>query len=380
MHNTSIGHGTIAGLVEPLSGGRVALEGLSGRMPHSLRVQRVELHDADGAWLVIENAALEWSPLSLLHHRVDVTSFAAGRVHLIRLPSEEGDGGSNPAIDVRDLRIARLDTDAAVSRTPVSLEVRGSLRYASLEEWNADLAANRFDASGLYRVRASSDRGLLAGAADIEEPPAGLLAGLLGLNDIGAIEVHATGSGPREANAVRVTLTAGSMRASGNGVINMIARTGEIDFTAEAPEMALRPDLAWQSLSAEGQLQGAFDAPTVDANLRVRNLRAQGVAAEGVTASISGQAGAIDVSASLTGFRLPGSEPDVFARAPISARGTLNLQSPARAFSVSLSHPLMSVEAHGTAGDARRVQARVLVPRLAPSRNAVASISKATPI
>jgi translocation and assembly module TamB len=366
--NTAIGHRTVAALVEPLTGGRVAVEGLSGQIPYALRIRRLELRDATGPWLIIDNAAVEGSPFSLLlRNRADISRFAADRVHLIRLPAEEGGGRSSSlAVDVRELQIARLETDAAVSRTPASLELRGSIRYASLEEWNADLTANRLDARGLYRVRASLDDGAFTGAADIEEPPAGLLAGLLGLNDIGAIELHAMGSGPREANAVRVTLSAGPMRASAGGVIDLIARTGEIDFMAEAPEMALRPDLAWQSLSAEGHLRGALDGPAVDADLDLRNLRAQAVAVAAATANVSGQTGALDFSASLTGLRLPGSEPDLFARAPISARGTLDLQSPARRFSVSLSHPLLSMDAQGTAGAARRAQAHVVVPRLAP--------------
>src|SRR6185503_16688391 len=178
--------------------------------------------------------------------------------------------------------------------------------------------------------------------------------------------VHATGSGPREANAVRLTVTAGPMRASGEGLINVVARTAEIDFMAQAPEMDLRPDLGWQSLSAEGHLQGALDAPTVNADLDVRAFRAQEFRIEGVTANVSGQTGNLDFSGSLTGFRLPGSEPDLFARAPIAAKGTIELRTPARTFTVSLIHPLLSIEAQGTAGEARRVQASISAPRLAP--------------
>jgi translocation and assembly module TamB len=366
--NTAIGHRTIAALVRPLTGGRVAVEGLSGQIPYSLRIQRVELRDADGPWLVIDNAALDGSPLSLLlRNRLDLSRFAADRVLVIRFPAEDGGGRrSSLAVDVRELQVARLETDAAVSRTPASVQLRGSLRYASLEEWTADLTADRLDASGTYRVRASLDDGTFTGAADIMEPPAGLLAGLLGLNDIGAIELHAMGSGPREANAVRATLSAGPMRASAGGVIDLIARTGEIDFMAEAPEMALGPDLAWQSLSIEGQLRGALDTPAVNADLDARNLRVRRMAVLGMTANVSDRTGTLDLSASLSGFRLPGSEPGLFAQAPISARGTIDLQNPARPFSVSLSHPLLSVEAQGTAGDQRRAQAHVVLPRLAP--------------
>jgi translocation and assembly module TamB len=113
-------------------------------------------------------------------------------------------------------------------------------------------------------------------------------------------------------------------------------------------------------------MRGSFETPDVNANLDVRNLRVQDVNVEGVTANVTGRAGNVGFNASLAGLRLPGSEPDMFARAPITARGTIELQTPARTFAVSLSHPLMSVEAQGTAGDVKRTQASISVPRLAP--------------
>jgi translocation and assembly module TamB len=232
--------------------------------------------------------------------------------------------------------------------------------------FNIDLVANRVDANGLYRARLSLADGVLTGAADIEEPPAGLLAGLLGLNDVGPIEAHLTGSGPRDANAIELTLTAGPLRASGRGIVNLIARTVQLDFSATAPDMALRPDLAWQSLAAEGQLRGSFDTPDVNAMLDVRNLRVRNVSVDGVTSNVTGRTGNLNFNASLAGLRLPGAEPDMFARTSILARGTIDLRTPARPFTVSLSHPLLTIDARGSAGATTSMQANISVPRLAP--------------
>ena len=365
--NTGIGHRTVAALIEPLSGGTVSVQGLSGRIPYSLRAQRVELRDDDGAWLVIEDAIIDWSPFALLWNRADVDRFEARHVQILRLPLEDDEPSDTSfAVDVRALSIALLETTAEISKTPARVALQGAVRYESLDAWSTNLVASRLDASGVYRARASLADGVLTGTADIEEPPAGLVAGLLGLNDVGPIEVHVTGSGPRNANAIALTLVAGPLRASGQGLIDLIARTAQLDFSAEAPEMALRPDLAWQSLAAEGQLRGSFDTPDVNANLNVQNLRIQTVSVDGVTASVTGRTGNVGFDASLVGLRLPGSEPDMFARAPISARGTIEVRTPARPFSVSLSHPLLNVEATGTAGDARHTQATITVPRLAP--------------
>jgi len=128
----------------------------------------------------------------------------------------------------------------------------------------------------------------------------------------------------------------------------------------------LRPDLSWQSLSARGQVRGSFDAPDVNASLDVRNLRAQDVNIEGLTGTIAGQSGALAFDGSVSGLRLPGSDPDVFARAPIATRGTVNLGMNPRPFSISLSHPMLGIEAQGTAGDMEHAEATITVPRLAP--------------
>ena len=365
--NTGPGRRIVASLVGSLSDNRVTIIGLSGSIPYSLRAERVEVRDDEGLWLVAENIALDWSPFAALRNRVDVSRVEADRVAVLRIPADDSDdGGSNPAIDVRALRIARLETTAEVSKTAAAVAAQGSVRYASLDDWAADLTANRLDAMGSYQARASLENGVLTGTADIQEPPAGLLAGLLGLNDIGAIEAHVTGSGPRDANAVRLTLVAGPLRVSGDGTINLIARTAEVNFSATAPEMELRPDLAWQSLSAQGQVRGSFDAPDISASLDIRTLRAQDIDIAGVTATITGQTGDLAFDGSIAGLRLPGSDPDLFARAPIAVRGRVGLQMPARPFSISLSHPLLGIDAQGTAGDMEHAEATITVPRLTP--------------
>ena len=365
--NTGVGQRSIAGLVEPLSGGRISVEGLSGQIPYSLRAERVQIRDGDGPWLVIEDATVDWSPFALLWNRADIDRFEARHVQVLRLPNEDEEESDTAfAVDVRALRIELLETSAEVSRTPARLTIQGAARYESLDAWSTDLVVNRLDAGGLYRARASLTDGVLTGTADIEEPSAGFLAGLLGLSDVGPIAAHVTGNGPRNANAVALTLSAGPLRAEGRGVIDLVGRTAQLDFSAEAPEMALRPDLVWRSLSAQGQLRGSFDAPDVNANLDFRNLRVRDASADSVTATVTGSAGNLDFNGSVAGLRVPGSDPDVFADAPISIRGTTELRNASRPFTLSMTHPLLSIDALGTAGEVRRAQATITVPRLAP--------------
>jgi len=192
LANTGAGHRTIASLIEPLSGGKVHVEGLSGRVPNLLHAQRVELRDRDGTWLVIHNVDLDWTAFALFRNRLDANTVAAERAQLLRLPTAD-ETASNFIINIRSLQIARLEVKRAGSPMPAVLGVRGDVRYVSLRDWAGNLAGDRIDDQGTYRLNASFDNGFLTGTADVTEPSEGLLTGLLGFKPVGAIELHARG-------------------------------------------------------------------------------------------------------------------------------------------------------------------------------------------
>ena len=54
--NTDPGRGFIERLVPKVTGGEVAITGLSGRFPDALRLAHVEVRDKDGTWLTIEDS------------------------------------------------------------------------------------------------------------------------------------------------------------------------------------------------------------------------------------------------------------------------------------------------------------------------------------
>jgi autotransporter translocation and assembly factor TamB len=65
--NVAPGQRWVESEVKSLTGGMVMLEGLGGVFPMAPRLARFELNDATGAWLVVQDLALDWSPLDLLH-------------------------------------------------------------------------------------------------------------------------------------------------------------------------------------------------------------------------------------------------------------------------------------------------------------------------
>src|SRR5262249_53859664 len=70
--NTDPGCRLIERAVANLSHGVVTLDGMSGRFPNSLRVEHITVSDAQGAWLTIGQARLDWSPSRLLHGEVKI--------------------------------------------------------------------------------------------------------------------------------------------------------------------------------------------------------------------------------------------------------------------------------------------------------------------
>src|SRR6185436_18752251 len=97
---------------------------------------------------------------------------------------------------------------------------------------------------------------------------------------------HARGEGQRDANRMNFTLSAGPLRASGEGNVNFLARTTELTFSADAPEMSLRDDLTWKKLSARGYLRGNFDNPDVNADVDIRDLNAQDIRASDIAGHV----------------------------------------------------------------------------------------------
>jgi translocation and assembly module TamB len=362
--NTDAGRRSIASLVDSLSGGRVSIAGLSGRIPDRLRVAHIELRDARGVWLTAEDVVLDWSPLALLKSRFEAARLTAARVMALRIPMSQGDD-SQIAVNIHSLSLPLIETKPAVSGHAARFNAGGSVHYASLKDWSADLAIARQDEPATYSLRASFANGYIMGRANITEQPDGLLAALLGFENIGTIAANASANRHGDANAIAFRLAAGPMSASGDGTINVSAQTLDVDFLARAPHMDVRPDLSWQSLVAEGQAHGQFHRPDIDAMVEIAGLMARESRVETLKGAVTGQGGDIRFSVNATGLHLAGETSNLFARTPIALAGTVNLATLDRPFHFTLSHPLLSAEANGQASP---LKARVTLraPDLAP--------------
>jgi translocation and assembly module TamB len=365
--NTGMGRRTIEWAVPKLTGGQVTLRGLDGRFPESLRVARLEVRDDKGLWLTADDVALDWAPLAYLWNTVSIENVTARQIDVLRRPvSEERSEGAAPHIEVDALKIDRLNVAAAVAWRAASVTLSGKLDYASLDDARIDIAAQRLDAPGLYRVTADISKEAISGHVDIREPANGLIGGLTDLPYLGPLSVQASASGPRNAQAIVLALTAGVLQANARGTVDLVGRTAQLDLAAQAPAMTPGPGLSWESLALEGHLRGSLEKPDIAAHLSIAQLKAGGGTAQTVKAVIAGQGGSARIAAGIDGLRLEGLPQDFFGTTPVTLQADMRFDVAELPVDFQLSHALATVKGHVALGGDPKGHATLDIRSLAP--------------
>ena len=351
-------------------GGQVVVSGLSGRFPDDVRLARAEMRDAAGPWLVAQDLALAWSPSRLSRKDVKIERLSAGRVQLLRLPPSERTANEpfqlQGRIDIDRLEVTRLEIGSAVAGIAAIVSVQGDAHVASLNEAETTLVVTRLDGPGAYSLKAKIDASAIKAELALDEPAHGLVSGLANLPDLGALSARFSIDGPRNAEVARLDLTAGQLRASGQGRVDLVGRTVDVDLTADAPAMAPRPNVAWKSASLQAHVHGAFSGPDATGQLRIDDLKAGDVTTRSVRADVQGNRGAVALQAALEKLRIPGPRPALFESSPVAVRADARLDDPARPVTFVVSHPLLAVEGRAITGGPMSGSATVTVPSLAP--------------
>jgi len=365
--NTGPGRRTIEWAVPRLTGDQVTLHGLDGRFPDSLRVARLEVRDKKGVWLTANDVALDWSPIDLLWNKVKAEHATARRIDVLRRPVEDRTSKSSDLhIQVDALGIDRLNVSAAVAWRAASVRLSGKVDYLSLDNARINVAAQRLDGPGIYRVDANISEAGISGTVDIREPANGLIGGLADLPDLGPLSVQASASGPRKAQAIVLALTAGALRADARGIIDLVAQTAAVDIAAHAPAMTPGPGLSWETLALEGHVRGSFTRPDIDAHLLISQLKAEDGRARSVKADIEGHGGGAQISAQADDVKWAGLPEAFFGGAPIVLHANVLFDAPTLPVDFELSHPLAAARGHATLAGGMKGAATISLRALAP--------------
>lgn len=371
--NTDAGRATIVKLAAQLSGGTIELRGLAGRFPDALRLAHAEIRDKDGAWLTLDDVALDWSPLALFGGEAKIDRVTATHIAVARLPASEASSSSQGGSSVPPLRVAlgelrvdRLDLGAALAGAPASVSAHGNLRFASLTDGDIALDIERLDGPGRYKLAGKMNADGDNVALDISEPSHGLLSELAGLPDLGAISVAATLAGPRNAEQLGLTMKAGELAGDGKGTIDLKGQNVDLDLTVAAPAMAPRPDLHWQSANLDLHVHGPFTGPDATGKLAIADLAASGASIGRFAADLQGNRGKIDVNGVVENVHVPGPQPDLLAAAPIALQAEAILDQPTMPLTFTVTHPLIGVTGAAQLGGDMSATATVSLPNLAP--------------
>ena len=216
---------------------------MPGGSPTRCGSARVELRDPQGDYATVEDLALDWSPLQLLHRRIVIDRLEAAHVEAIRMPagSSSGSAGLPMPVILRELRVARLDVGPALAGAAVAVALDGSGELASPTDFSGSLNVRQIDGAGSYAVTATADAARLQATLHVSEPAHGLLASLAGLPDLGAVAIDASLDGPRDAVVTRTTLAAGPLHATVGGTLDLQHEAADLMVSAGAPAMQPRP-------------------------------------------------------------------------------------------------------------------------------------------
>ena len=155
--NTNPGRQLVAWGIAEATGGQVVVSGLTGTLPTTPRVARLELRDDNGTWLVVEDAALDLDLWQLLNGELVIEALTAGSLDWGRLPARDS-ANNEPfrlplRVRLRHLAIADLVLDQVVPGAP-RLAIEGSADAAPAGEAQGTLLVTAPDRADRYRLEA----------------------------------------------------------------------------------------------------------------------------------------------------------------------------------------------------------------------------------
>ncbi|MCP8884064.1 translocation/assembly module TamB domain-containing protein [Devosia sp. XJ19-1] len=191
---------------------QIRLSNIDGVLGSDVSIREITISDAEGVWLRVNNASLNWNQAALFGGRLEVNSLKADSIEYVRnaipvegavdLPPPEAGGLEIPefpvAIQIGELAVPSVTFGEGVFGLGSEIALAGSM---TLEGGNLDavLDIERLDGPGgtldldvAYRRQGNSiDLGL-----SLIEPPNGVLANLLNIEGRPAMELTLDGEGP----------------------------------------------------------------------------------------------------------------------------------------------------------------------------------------
>ncbi|CAD6879621.1 Inner membrane component of TAM transport system [Methylomonas albis] len=352
--NTSTGLAEIERAVSVLSANQIVLNGLGGDLPAQLTVKRIELRDAGGPWLTIDELILDWLPAKLLVGEVAIERLQVRKIAVARPPvpsvaaePETSGGLSLPlAINVNNLLVERVEMAPPLAGKAIDLSVGGGLALTTAFRGAIELKAKQLDGEGTYSVQAKLSNDSLQARLSLHETARGPLALLAGLHDREGLSLEASLAGPLSGVLSSVDLKLDELQAQLGGRIDFVQPGADLSLTASAPAMQLRPDLAWRALSLNLQMRGALKDLAINADLQLDGLHAAQTDIGNLDVKWQGIGGRIDLDGELAGLQLADSQTDLLQATPLAFQAKMGWDTPDYPVDFVIKHPLIDASGH----------------------------------
>jgi translocation and assembly module TamB len=368
--NTDTGRHQIEKLVARLTGGNVQLSGLAGSFPSHLYLDELQLKDSSGVWLTAKRIELDWTPLAYLEGRLQIDRLQVASVDMQRLPQSSSTSSAQPSIPRIDIGSASLDEvhlGPQLAGAPASLAASGSAHLRSVSDMLFDVSAHRIDGDGSYELHLHFDDKRMDASLNLHEPASGPLENILSLPGLGALQATVDLKGLREAEQLEVSLQAGELKGQAQGIFNLKELTADLTFAFDAAAIAPRPDLSWQRAALRGTWHGSLKTPTADAHLEVSGLQISGnTRFASIDADMAADAGNAKLHAIVKGLKIPGQEPGLLEKDPLSLDASVRLDDPARHLEVSASHRLFSLRGGAVTAGHQSATLEARLPNVSP--------------
>lgn len=217
----------LAHVLETVNRGETKVEigDINGNWPTELHLEGLTIADAEGTWLTLKEARLDWRPLALWRGEVHVTRLGVTGLDMPRLPAgggaveEETSGPLIPSLPVdvaidsfetRDIAIGEPVIGEAIAfRATGSLSMTGSGNSLTLHAERIDATPGRIDAE--IALSDGMERGRLK--LDVQDGAAGkpgIAAALSGMNEFAQVSLTADAQARDGLMTGRMTLDAGT--------------------------------------------------------------------------------------------------------------------------------------------------------------------------
>ena len=369
--NTARGRLLMERMAERWTAGEVRLSGLAGSFPADLELARLELRDDQGIWLIAEGISLRWAPQALLARRLHVRGLRIARLDIERLPaaraSGTGGGVNLPRIDADTVSVGRLELGQQLAGARVLLTLQASGHWVSPEDALVRFLASRINGVGTYELHLRVDSSHLDGGLTVEEEPGGPLENLLRLPGLGRLSIAAQLNGPPTAGRLLLTAHAGELNGYARGVIDIPARSADLDYGLRSPAMAPRADLAWHRMALSGRWHGPVSEPQAQGQLQIDQLQVPGgVSVSSLGANLNARGGALTARVDAAGLVLPGDHGTLLRESPLHLDATVQLGSPERELRLTATHRLFSLQARAVTRDNPNATFELHLPDLGP--------------